>query len=416
MSLALSVKYPALDTASFSSSPCPSLAEALFQNSSAISEEIQNCCTPSLLNRIFSSCSPTPSINQECPPLNEKFSLHQITPIHLAAMAGNLDAISEMAEKQADLNAQDVYGFSPAHHLALQGNLQGLKLLNSLNADLKLRTSDGGTVAKFLKYTAPSTNPEEWKRIEESVKNHHNIDEACLDPGVSVVDNIVATPQELTNVVWNDRDMLSIDKPSVSAPIRKYLERMQKKFAKNPPRLSVQPSSLQEKPNSPSNSCGLYAVDPIQAGEIIGYYGGELITGFRYGKESEYLMKGSVPMDGKNFRSPVAMANDSFPNACFLQIGSEEKGVDGLPYQSALVALEPIRPGEQILVNYGGSHTIKVGEHLELVHLFIKNWSNFGVKAPTIDDRKLVCIELILASLRSSIVESFHARNYLNSL
>jgi hypothetical protein len=46
------------------------------------------------------------------------------------------------------------------------------------------------------------------------------------------------------------------------------------------------------------------------------------------------------------------------------------------------------------------------------------SWSNFGVKARRIDDRELIRIGLIrinLRSLRSSILRSFHARNYLKN-
>ena len=53
-----------------------------------------------------------------------------------------------------------------------------------------------------------------------------------------------------------------------------------------------------------------------------------------------------------------------------------------------------------------------------LVVLNKNSWSNFGVKAARIDDRKLLRIALIrsnLRSLRSSILESFHARNYLKN-
>ena len=42
-------------------------------------------------------------------------------------------------------------------------------------------------------------------------------------------------------------------------------------------------------------------------------------------------------------------------------------------------------------------------------------WDNFCVKAPKIDDRKWVCIDLILTHLRSSILRSFHARNYFKN-
>jgi hypothetical protein len=56
-----------------------------------------------------------------------------------------------------------------------------------------------------------------------------------------------------------------------------------------------------------------------------------------------------------------------------------------------------------------------------LLVLVVRNknsWNNFGVKARIIGDHKLTRIELIrinLRSLRSSILRSFHARNYLKN-
>lgn len=52
------------------------------------------------------------------------------------------------------------------------------------------------------------------------------------------------------------------------------------------------------------------------------------------------------------------------------------------------------------------------------VNLVVRNkssWSNFGVKARRINDRKMICIKLILTILRSLILRSFHARNYLKN-
>lgn len=355
-----SVAFHMLKDASFQSGSCSSLALALFQNRSiaTIVDKIKKCCS------LDSSCSP-------CPQLNQKMTEYQIAPIHLAAMSQNLGAISELASFGADLEAKDVHGFTPYLHMALQGNKAGLDLLESLGANTNTRTRDRGTAADFLKYTAPFRDAAEWELREKAIKAHHDIDPVCLEPGVKVVDSIVAKPQVVTDFAWNFRNLLQTTE--LSSPLFRYVMGNQNEFSKNPPRLAVRPGLLEDLSGSSSKSCGLFAIDPIQKGDIIGYYGGEIhmmINGEDFYEDRdvdpEYLFSGTMPIDAKNFRSPAAMANDGFPNACVLQLSSENRGVGGLPYQVALIACEPIQSGEEILINYGADHDIKSGNRIEL--------------------------------------------------
>ena len=74
--------------------------------------------------------------------LNERFSEYKLMLLHLAAINGNDEAIESVLKNGADINAQDIYGFTALHHLAAQGRLKALKLLLSYGANAKLKTKD----------------------------------------------------------------------------------------------------------------------------------------------------------------------------------------------------------------------------------------------------------------------------------
>lgn len=365
MSLA-PISFHLLNADSFQEAPCAELALALFQNRSIsrITDEIDHCCNQQSLFTQFASYVS----KSENPLLDQKFSSYQIAPIHLAAMQQNLDAIRQLADHKVNLNAQDLHGFTACHHLAIQGNTEGLKVLESLGANCKLRTHDGATSAQLLRFSAPFRNTPEWKLQEMAVKAYHTIAPACIEEGVSIVDRSVAPPQVLTDLLWSFRSLIHPDKPNPR--LNHFILEKQKEFIKNPPRLSVQ--QVQSDGLAPLRSCGLYAVDPIKAGDVIAYYAGELhvMVGGKdlYGKEpdKEYIFGGAIPIDAKTYRSPAAMANDGFPNACSMVLATNHGGVGGLPYQVAMIALEPIKPGEEILMDYGPRHGIKKEGHIEL--------------------------------------------------
>ncbi len=359
--------YHTLEPDSFKTAPCPDLALALFQNKSIteITGEIERCCpSPSIFDQALSYCLGVSSVQKSCP-LNEKFTEYQITPIHLAAMKENLGAIEELASRDdVDLNAKDIYGFTPAHHLAMQGNAAGLHLLQSLGANTKLRTNDKATPSQLLRMSAPFRDSVQWENLQNTIQARHDFDPVCLGKGVSVTENAVGSPQVLTDLLWSFRSFIK-NEADLNPRLNRYLLESHQEFLKTRPRLAIRPDQME-------NSCGLYALDPIQKGDIIGYYGGELHVMVNnkdlYGKNlesDEYVQEGDLTMDAKYFRTPSSMVNDSFPNAAFLPLAAEKNGVGGLPYQIALIALEPIQPGEEIFTNYGPYHDIKKEGHIE---------------------------------------------------
>ncbi len=362
------VVYHSLDTSDFKAASCPDLALALFMNKSieAIAEGIQSCCSPqSIFSRTLSACfGSAPSLRDSCPELNQTLTDYQISPLHLAAMSQNLDAVSLLASRGAHLDATDVHGFTPFHHMALQGNLAGLKLLDSLGANTELRTHDGGSAEDFLRYTAPFRDPAEWKLRKDAIRAHHEIDPVCLKTTIALVDSPVAPPQVLADYVWNFRDASAGDE--LNPLFNQHLMESHRAFVQAPPRLEI-------KQNDAISSCGLFAYDPIPKGAVIGYYGGEFFSmSFGqnvYGKNpesTEYKMLGTMPIYGDKYRSPVAMASDGFPNSVFIELRDTDRGVRGLPYQPVLIATQDIQPGQEILVDYGKRHNIKKGGHIEL--------------------------------------------------
>ena len=89
----------------------------------------------------------------------------------------------------------------------------------------------------------------------------------------------------------------------------------------------------------------------------------------------------------------------------------QRAAVDGrISNIGALCVIDPSRNARVIY-----RHFVDELKIFNLVDHFKSSWSNFGVKARIINDRKLQRIELIrctLRSLRSLILRRFHARNY----
>jgi len=69
------------------------------------------------------------------------------TPLHWAALAGSLDAISLLAENGADLDASNDNGGKPLHYAAEGRQPEAIMLLSRLGADAAARKENGQSVA-----------------------------------------------------------------------------------------------------------------------------------------------------------------------------------------------------------------------------------------------------------------------------
>jgi uncharacterized protein len=67
------------------------------------------------------------------------------TPLHVAAIRGDVPAIRALLEAGADINAPGEDGYTPLHDAALQGHSEAVRLLLERGASREIRNDDGKT-------------------------------------------------------------------------------------------------------------------------------------------------------------------------------------------------------------------------------------------------------------------------------
>jgi hypothetical protein len=67
------------------------------------------------------------------------------------------------------------------------------------------------------------------------------------------------------------------------------------------------------------------------------------------------------PIDGLKYRNYGAMVDDGFPNLCAFYLYN----IDNLPIRIVFIAVEEIAKGDLLSLNYGMSHSVKMGERRE---------------------------------------------------
>ena len=73
-----------------------------------------------------------------------------VTVLHIASMKNTTPVIMDLLVKSgADVNAQDAEGFTPLHMAAIHGNLKIVKKLVDLEADVNIITTDGKNAAEL---------------------------------------------------------------------------------------------------------------------------------------------------------------------------------------------------------------------------------------------------------------------------
>ncbi len=321
--------------------PCSALAMSIWQNKAM----------ETILNKVGS-----------CSHVNSQYTKNKFTPMTLAAIQGNLPAMEALKTKGADLDAQDILGYTALHHMAMLGNEAGIKKLLDWDASSDLRTSHGATYMDLLRFSAPFRNgtiPLDPKLFSAHTNDPIEFDRACIPSDAEPVEEMVATPAMLMAIYAQGGDAAGSKEGHAPSP-NKLEEAFLSKydaFKKNPQPISVKPVG---------DFCGLFATRLIKKGELIAEYTGKLTSPGWYPpyKEYAYLAADYPAVDAGPFRSAAAMANDGFPNTSVFALGSE-KGLDGLPNRKLLFALENIEPGEEIRVNYGSKHDLKKDENYQ---------------------------------------------------
>ncbi len=94
---------------------------------------------------MFSECTPLTPTSQS--PLGN-------TPLHVAAICGDNEAVEVLIQMGALINAVGDQGYTPLHEAAEQGNSETVALLLSLGADPTMTTSNGQTYDQLSEIAA----------------------------------------------------------------------------------------------------------------------------------------------------------------------------------------------------------------------------------------------------------------------
>ena len=89
------------------------------------------------------------------------------TVLHVASKSSSLEIVDLLVKHKADINANDVDGFTPLHLAAMYGNIQVVKKLVELDADVNLKV--GGKDAADLAQMNEETEIEEYLKPKRSL-------------------------------------------------------------------------------------------------------------------------------------------------------------------------------------------------------------------------------------------------------
>lgn len=73
------------------------------------------------------------------------------TPLHFAAIQGNVRAISLLLDAGADIGAAGESGYTPLHYAVEQSRLEAVRVLLERGADISLQTETGLTSVELAK-------------------------------------------------------------------------------------------------------------------------------------------------------------------------------------------------------------------------------------------------------------------------
>jgi ankyrin repeat protein len=172
------------------------------------------------------------------------------TPLHVAAMYGQTEAIELLGELGADFNARNNYGSTPLHRAAAYGQTEAAKLLGELGAELEARDNKGQTplhraaacgeteMAKLLMelgadLEAKDNNgmtPLHWAAVHGETEAAKLLMKLGADPEVNARTDGGETPLDLAGneeikAVLRNPGAFSVSEPSVACVVQRESSR-----------------------------------------------------------------------------------------------------------------------------------------------------------------------------------------------
>lgn len=313
----------------------------------------------------------------DCPDfLNRQFAPFQLSAVHFAVIGSNDPAMEALRAAGANLDSPDFQKYTPLHHAAMIGNLTAVSKLLAWGANPKKLNAFEGTYADLLRFNKPFR--ESGQEIIDGVvtltpglsgeicnkeiidsslfsahKNeNYQVDESCWNNDVKFVhENVVRT--ELLPLIWQ------IQANRGANPYKDIFDSYQK-YIQDPTPLAI--SKFKSK--NRKTMCGVFALRDIKKGEVIAEYAGE-IAPYTEKRDPTYVWEGNpyFMIDGEKYRSAGSMINAGFPNAMMF---STNQPTAGFPERHVMVAFDDIAKGDQITTYYGAFYRFNPKEFVEL--------------------------------------------------
>lgn len=314
-------------------------------------------------------------------PINLKATPYELTPLHVATIKGNIEAMEILLHAGADPNLQDLHGWTPLHHAAVKCDEAVINILLANQADETIQNHRGGTYKHLQELvTLPklqTAGPAVVQNADGSLQTIQGMDLFRWLKGM--FSNEVYTPPEVLVKDWsslnNQMNGQSINSKDMNQEkIKRY-----EAFRSKPIDLFLSKTHTTETGEKIADiGIGVFANRDYQAGEYVCEYIGE-----DTGKELPNTTHLMGTIDGNTKRHIVGygtLAQTSHPNC---QLDTIEN-IRGRPVRYVLQACEEIKQGDPIVWDYGAYHEIKFGKFHELrgasLEKFIKEHSIHDLK------------------------------------
>jgi|GEM_PF-5007861 hypothetical protein len=273
-----------------------------------------------------------------------------LSPLAVSALTGRHDVAEFLLSQKADPTLSDTQDFTPLHHAALRGDERMIDLLLRTNrvAQEALRNCLGQTAQDLTRAIAPHPFP----RDDEVVFQFQN-PEGKIVPGTAAQFRQLTGKQYVRSLIWTRKSMEfnwveGFDLPNTNSRLNAVLQKKYKAYLRSgTPRTYV----VRKK----TIGCSVRVAQPIRALGIVCIYKGKMID--EASASDEHLYNG---VDGSQFCNEGPLIADSFPNSALCPISFEGKSVN------CVYALRNLKSHEDVCIDYGISHPLKLGRHIEL--------------------------------------------------